>query len=735
MTVALLTVLLTMDAANRREVDVLAADAGDIAPLVTFRLKLDVRQAPRWQPEDIEYLGGVDGVERVEWRSGWLLAQRPGSRHVIPLVDASPGLVALMTTGPVTGRLFREADSGEDVLVVGTEIARRLFGESPEQEYVGRRINMLRRSYEVVGVVDQLDAAYRAMRMPQDRSGSGRYHVNDVYVEVSRPGNNGEVLRVIQEYLDRRPGLEMLEAVTFREFVAGGVSQERVAFLREADRLFRFLVVLVCGFAVLNLFNVVSVASHRSLERWALVRALGSSRRALLVREVLLGNVVHFVAVGVGVAAGLLAGLRFADGSLTFGVVAGSLSIGLLSVLVGSAPALARAIPLHPASALRRGAVFRRGGAVAMGSAAAVTVALALVITAGGVYATGEATLSREIEGIGPELARFVPDRGALLPVASIAPSDVESLRERFPNAGLAFVEVIGTEAISRSSSMEVRLVRADGGYPELSGSRLAEGAWRDDGVVIGATVAARLFPEGQAVGETLTLSGIGSRPGEIPVVGVSMEPTTDRLESLQLEPNAIWLPTALVSDARSPGARIYLDLGTLNDADVLALTQALNARNPDRAPFEPVELSLSFQNYLASLTAQRGRFQMAAWAMVPLVMVALGMMAVAGAESRRYRRAVERVLGGSWRDRFRRELRAGVGGLLVVCVAATLLGTAGLVWWSGAAGHAFRFPAAWVAVAVAAVLLIGVPATLVQARRSLYRAPATDLNAEGGAP
>lgn len=731
LTVALITVVMTIRETNRREVAAFIADVDGAERLLTFRFKPNAAQVPLWHPDDIEHLRHLEGVARVEWQSGWSLTQGPFTQYVVPVVTASPGLLALITSGPAAGRLFTEADNDQHLAVIGADLAERLYGEASANDYLGRHIELEGQRYEVIGVVEGLDAVYRAAHSPVDVTGTGRYNVNDVYVQVSQAHKVPQVLRALQRYLDSRPNLAMLEAVTLREFVMGGVTQERVAFLREADQLLWFLVVLVCGFAVLNLYNVTAIASHSNIERWALLRVLGSSRKALLLYEALLGNTALFMAIGLGVAAGLFAGPRY-GGTVTLEVATWSLTLGLMALLIGTLPALLRAIPLHPAPALRSGATFRRGGRVATaGSAVVVTLALTLIMTAGGVYVTGEATLRQQIEGIGPQLAQFRPDRSSLLPVASLAPSDVARIRQQFPNAKLTFVQRIGAEAVSPNGSMPVQLLRADGGYPEVSGSRLADGTWQEDGVVIGAAVAEKLFPEGRAVGSTIRLPGVTPTMQEIRVVGVAMAPSTDRLESLQLQPDAIWLPSALVADARAPGARVYLDLGSLREDEVVALTEALNALHPDRAPYEPVVLSQSYQNYLMALTMQRRRFQLAASVLVPLATVALVMMAVTSAQARRYRRALERVLGASWQDRFMRELRAGVGVLLLVCLIATLLSAALLWLWSTVAAQAFAFPTAWAAAAVGAVIAIGMPVTLMQVRRSLDRSPSADLGAE----
>lgn len=729
LTVGLLAVFLCLQEADRREIES-QVQLGPGADVLTFRLKLGATQAPRWTPRALDSLSRLDGVDRVEWQGGTVISQGADAQRVVPLVEVSVGLLDVKMARAVAGRTLTDTDVDRPNVVLGSATARALFGEAPASDYIGERVVIGGKSLQVVGVVEGMEGAYQAVSSPTDRFGDGAYGVDAVYVALEPSGRAEPVIRSLERLLASDPGLEMLEAVVYREFVAGGMTGERIEFLRESGQLFSLLVALVVVFGAIDLAVSASFAGHRRIERWAVLRALGASRRALLRSEVAPMTAGALTASVVGTVGGSLLAPHVGGVAAARPLML-ALLVGVGAAVLGTLPAALLALRLQPAPALRSGTDLRSGARLMLASSACLMLAFALVLTAGGVYLTGERELRDDLEAIGKGLARLTPDRSSLLPVAALAPSDLAAVKQQFPGTRMTYVDRMFAGVTRGDASVDATIVRADEDFAALSRTRLAEGEWRPDGAVLGADVAKSLFPEGGALGSTVGFTGVAAGVGELLVVGVALPRSTGRLETLQLSEDSVWIHPTAAPDARSPVARIYMDIEGLEGAEVATIVDALNALYPRAAPLEPAFVAGTYANYLKRLDARKGRFQVAASLLLPLSGIALVQLAASGSVSRRRRRTVERVLGAGWTDRLARELMAGVGHLVVIVAGSCLIALAALAVWSSASGNHLAFPTTWALAGILAIVGFGVPAVFLAARRSTLLTPATEVRRE----
>lgn len=729
LTVGLLAVFLCLQEADRREIES-QAQLGRGADVLTFRLKLGATRAPRWTPRALDSLSRLDGVNRVEWQGGTVISQGADARRVVPLVEVSVGLLDVKTARAVAGRTLTDTDVDRPNVVLGTATARALFGEAPASAHIGERVVIGGKSLQVVGVVEGPEGAYQAVSSPTDRFGDGVYAVDAVYVALEPSARPEPVIRSLERLLTSDPGLEMLEAVLYREFVAGGMTVERIEFLRESGQLFSLLVALVVVFGVIDLAVSASFAAHRRIERWAVLRALGASRRALLRSEVAPMTAGALTASVVGTVGGSLLAPHVGGVPAARPLML-ALLVGVGAAALGTLPAALLALRLQPAPALRSGTDLRSGARLMLASSACLMLAFALVLTAGGIYLTGERELRDDLESIGRGLARLTPDRSSLLPVAALAPSDLAAVKQQFPGTRMTYVDRMFAGVTRGDTSVDATIVRADEDFAALSRTRLAEGEWRRDGAVLGADVARSLFPEGGALGNTVRFTGVAAGVDELLVVGVALPRSTGRLETLQLSEDSVWIHPTAVPDARSPVARIYMDIEGLEETKLATIVGALNALYPRAAPLEPVLVAGTYANYLERLDARKGRFQVAASLLLPLSGIALVQVAASGSVSRRRRRAVERVLGADWTDRLARELMAGVGHLVVIVAGSCLIALTALAVWSSASGNGLAFPTTWALFGTLAIVGFGLPAVFLAARRSTLVTPATEVRRE----
>ena len=277
----------------------------------------------------------------------------------------------------------------------------------------------------------------------------------------------GELAARLEAALD--DGIEALTGAELTREMQHEIHGGDLDAIRQALLTFAFISLVVALFSIYNTFSIL--VAQRTRE-WALLRALGASRRQVL-RAVaaealavgLVGSMAGIVA-GAGLAAGLLALMdalgRSAPASapvVDAGTVSTAIAVGTIVTLVASLAPAVRASRIAPLAALRDAAVDhsamsqRRAVAgvlaTAAGVAATVVGVLAETPVAGGLGAL--ATLIGLVT-LGPVLAR--PLAGMIgAPLARRAMSGVLARRNAVRNprrtAGTAMSLIIGVAVVS----------------------------------------------------------------------------------------------------------------------------------------------------------------------------------------------------------------------------------------------------------------------------------------------
>lgn len=168
--------------------------------------------------------------------------------------------------------------------------------------------------------------------------------------------------------------------------------------------IFAGIALVVAGFSIYNTFSIV--VAQRSRES-ALLRALGASRRQVLVSTMAESLVVGIVASGLGLVAGvaLASGLGALMDSMGFGLPTGSMALNSGTILAGMGLGLivtvgASVVPaikasrVLPLAALRDVAIDRSGTSRVRLVAGAVVAALGVSLTVAGATAVGSLPLT-----------------------------------------------------------------------------------------------------------------------------------------------------------------------------------------------------------------------------------------------------------------------------------------------------------------------------------------------------
>jgi putative ABC transport system permease protein len=222
--------------------------------------------------------------------------------------------------------------------------------------------------------------------------------VSSILVKAAPGVSQHEVVQRVRSAL--RPGAEAITGAQLTKENTDDINRIFLDFLRTFLVVFAAIALLVATFSIYNTFSIITAQRTREA---ALMRAVGATRRQVLISVALEALLVGVLASAAGLAgglaiAGLLKALFDAFGFalpagglvLTGSTVVTSLVVGLVvTVLAGAGPAL-RSSRVRPLAALRDVAVDRTtaSGPRALAGLAVtgvgVSVVLAAVIGAGG---------------------------------------------------------------------------------------------------------------------------------------------------------------------------------------------------------------------------------------------------------------------------------------------------------------------------------------------------------------
>jgi putative ABC transport system permease protein len=293
-------------------------------------------------------LGGSDAATNfiIEGRSTDS-AQAPlaGIRRV------DGGYFRTMGTPIQQGREFTEQDkqSTNKPIIINETMARRFW---PDESPIGKRINVLRASREIVGIAkDDKYSAIDADAAPEMYIQSNLWSMNLLVRTDSEPLKMVAAIRSQVESIDKDQPIS--EVTTLEQRLSTSASTRRFNMLLMA--IFAGVAMML---AVVGIYGVMSYSVTQSTREIGIRMALGANSRNVLVLVAEHGMALAVVGVAIGAAASLvltrlIAGLLFgvsATDSMTFALVA--LLLTSVALLACYLPAR-RATKVDPMVALR----------------------------------------------------------------------------------------------------------------------------------------------------------------------------------------------------------------------------------------------------------------------------------------------------------------------------------------------------------------------------------------------
>ena len=271
-------------------------------------------------------------------------------------VSASPGYFTTLGAPLIEGRDFNATDreGAPDVAVVNDTMARRFW---PGESALGHTVQTVstKRTYRVVGVLaDHKQHGVLEQPVPFVYFASAQRPSRYNFLLARAGGDAGALLTAMRrELLAMEPGLVVMDASTMDEHMAASLLPARVgAMLASA---FGGLGTLL---AAIGLYGVIAFSVARRTKEIGLRMALGAEPSRVMTMVMRQGLVL--LVAGLGVGAGLAAGVAFLLRGLLYGVTpmdpwawsAAALVMLVAGALANVVPAR-RAMRVEPLTALR----------------------------------------------------------------------------------------------------------------------------------------------------------------------------------------------------------------------------------------------------------------------------------------------------------------------------------------------------------------------------------------------
>jgi putative ABC transport system permease protein len=277
-------------------------------------------------------------------------------------------MYAIEDTDVVAGRAWTEVEeaAGRDVAVVGPDILDNLFGGAPPEQVIGRQLRVEGRSYEIIGVTERLGKIFGFSRdnfvqipYPTFKKAFGAHVSLIVFVQVPEDAQLAAAEDQVRSIMRNRRGK------TFRDEEDGFALETQAVFIDLYKTATANIYIVTIGVAAISLvvggivvMNIMLVSVTERTREIGVRKAVGASRRDVLLQFLVESVVITSIGGLMGVAAGFLLAfglaaamgfpLLFSVGSAVLGVTVSS-AVGIAS---GLWPAW-KAARLDPIEALR----------------------------------------------------------------------------------------------------------------------------------------------------------------------------------------------------------------------------------------------------------------------------------------------------------------------------------------------------------------------------------------------
>lgn len=305
---------------------------------------------------DLEKLGPpLVGVTPV-FESASLAVYQKNSQTttLLAVTDQYPKVRKLEIT---QGRFLSRADleAARRAAVIGPTLAEKLFGSSSP---VGKEITISDRRFEVVGVSEKLgsmmgfdidNAAYIPITTAQKIIGFE--NLMEILVKVESKERIGEAKTLVENYFLRQMNEDDFSVIDQRQIL--DIINQILGVLTVALGGIAAISLLVGGIGIMNIMLVSVTERTREV---GLRKAVGATRRAILLQFVTEAVILSLVGGTVGIILGVLGSLvlgHFLATGITFWSIILAFGVSVLvGIIFGVAPA-AKASRLHPIEALR----------------------------------------------------------------------------------------------------------------------------------------------------------------------------------------------------------------------------------------------------------------------------------------------------------------------------------------------------------------------------------------------